>query len=102
MLMKNVGGVDKMNQEEEQQDPPPPTAALDLSREILTDSRQQIAGWEPGKCRYQLPLVCQEHSVSRSLRALEKVQELRSVEWPRALASGEGQMGGQGKLWLGF
>ena len=39
MLMKNVGGVDKMNQEEEQQDPPPPTAALDLSREILTDSR---------------------------------------------------------------
>ena len=38
MLMKNVGGVDKMNQEEEHQDLPPPTAALDLSREILTDS----------------------------------------------------------------
>ena len=40
MLMKNVGGVDKMNLEEEQQDLPlQGELVLDLSREILTDSR---------------------------------------------------------------
>ena len=40
MLMKNVGGVDKMNPEEEHQDLPlQGELVLDLSREILTDSR---------------------------------------------------------------